>query len=218
MTALSKTKRPRRLHRYAVALLLTTLPMLNSCAATRWGGGSGIVIDAATKEPIAGAHVVLYISTSAPSAFPFGNSTQGCGPDFYAVSDAEGKFTIPEDALDQPWRFSLTRIEKIFHAIAYKRGYIDARQIEGIRQTGEGDVKTGPLRMTFGMMKDTRTLWDRAQWLAERTGAGCQCNEMHRAMAAELKEISLPAVREEAARLKLPFIQTGAPLPRKTCE
>ena len=68
-----------------VAFLIAALPMLNSCAATRWGGGSGIVIDAATKEPIAGAHVVLYISTSAPSAFPFGNSTQGCGPDFYAA-------------------------------------------------------------------------------------------------------------------------------------
>ena len=192
--------------------------MINSCAATRWGGGSGVVIDAETKQPMAGVHIVLYITSSSPSAFPFGNSAQGCGPDFYAVSDAQGKFTIPEDALDQPRRFSFTRTENLFHAIAYKAGYTDARAVEGVSSTGEGDVKTGPLKVTFEMAKESRTLYDRALWLVGRTTAGCGCNDMHRTMAKELKEISGRAEREEAARRNQPFIVGRGLLPQRVCE
>ena len=225
MTPLSKTNRSQRLNRFAIALLLAMVPMINSCAATRWGGGTGIVIEAETKQPMAGVHIVLYLSSSSPSAFPFGNSAQGCGPDFYAVSDAQGKFTIPEDALDQPRRFSFTRTENLFHAMAYKAGYTDAREVEGVSSTGEGDVKTGPLKVTFEMAKEGRTLFARKEWLSQLTMAGCRCGDLHTAMLQEIKEIEPLADREEAVRKRggKPLgpgeftLPRGSPYPRRTC-
>ena len=155
---------------------------------------------------------------SSPSAFPFGNSAQGCGPDFYAVSDAQGKFTIPEDALDQPRRFSFTRTENLFHAIAYKAGYTDAREVEGVVSTGEGDVKTGPLKVTFEMNKDTRTLYKRLEWLGANTVAGCQCSDMHRAMEKELSELAPRANRDEAARRGSPLFGREVGGSMRTCK
>ena len=187
--------------------------MLGSCA-TRWGGGSGTVIDAETKAPMAGVHVLIFISTSAPSEFPFGHSRHGCGPEFYAVSDAQGKFTIPEDALDQPWQFSLTRVSTSVNVVAYARGYVGGATREGVRQTGYGDVKEGPLKVTVLMHKDTRTLYQRMIWLGQMTGSGCQCNAMHRAISQEISDISRAALREEQA---LGHVATGE-APARSCE
>lgn len=182
-----------------VVLLLSALPMLGSCA-TRWGGGSGTVIDAETKAPMAGVHVLIYLSKVTLPSFPFSQSGQGCGPEFYAVSDAQGRFTIPEDALDQPWEFSLTRQSNHVNVVAYARGYVGSTTLEGIRQTGYGDVKEGPLKMTVAMSRDTRTLYQRMIWLGQMTGTGCQCNAMHHAILLEHKDISLLGRREEIAR------------------
>ena len=203
-------------HLRALVLLLSALPMLASCA-TRWGGGSGTVIDAETKAPMAGVHVLIFVRTSAPSEFPFGHSRHGCGPEFYAVSDAQGKFTIPEDALDQPWQFSLTRVSTSVNVVEYARGYVGSATREGIRETGYGDVKEGPLKVTVAMTKDTRTLYERALWLTRSTDVGCGCTEMHRAMARELKEISLLASQEYQAKNGRGMHGPGL-LPQRACE
>ena len=201
-------------HWQLMALLLATLPVLGSCS-TRWGGGSGSVIDAETNAPMAGVHVLIFVRTSAPSEFPFGHGRLGCGPEFYAVSDAQGKFTIPEDALDQPWQFSLTRVSTSVNVVEYARGYVGGATREGIRQTGYGDVKEGPLKVTIAMSKDTRTMYERALWLTGSTDVGCGCTEMHRAIARELKEIAGPAQRDETARSG----RIGGPglLPQREC-
>lgn len=199
MITVKPTYRSNRMQRFALALLLGTLPMLASCA-TRWGGGSGTFIDAETKAPMAGVHVVIYLGTSAPSEFPFGHSRHGCGPEFYAVSDAQGKFTIPEDALDQPWQFSLTRVSTSVNVVAYARAYVGTATLEGVRRTGYGDVKEGPVKVTVEMSRDTRTAWHRSEWLAQATNAGCSCSAMQLAMARELKDLYGAAQSEWAAK------------------
>lgn len=199
-----------------VVLLLSALPMLGSCA-TRWGGGSGTVIDAETKAPMAGVHVLIYLSKVTLPSFPFSQSAQGCGPEFYAVSDAQGRFTIPEDALDQPWEFSLTRQSNHVNVVAYARGYVGSTTLEGIRQTGYGDVKEGPLKVTVAMSRDTRTLYERALWLTTSTDVGCGCTEMHRAMARELKDLALLASREYQVKNGRGMHGPGL-LPQRACE
>lgn len=208
------TKSQARWH--LIALLLATLPMLGSCA-TRWGGGSGTVIDAETKAPMAGVHVLIYLSKVTLPSFPFSRSTQSCGPEFYAVSDAQGRFTIPEDALDQPWEFSLTRQSNHVNVVAYQRGYIEGVKIEGVNQTGYGDVKAGPLKVTIVMKKDTRTSYERALWLTDFTAVGCGCTDAHRAIALELKQIAPLAERDEAARRGQPWIGGPGLLPQREC-
>ena len=199
MTVVNSRHWANLMQRFVLILLFATLPMLGSCA-TRWGGGSGTVTDWETKAPMAGVHVLIYLGKVTLPSLPFSRSTQSCGPEFYAVSDADGKFTIPDDALDQPWEFSLTRQSTHVNVVAYQRGYIEGVKIEGVNQTGYGDVKAGPLKVTVTMNKDTRTLYQRMIWLGQMTGSGCQCNAMHRAILLEHKDISLPGRREEIAR------------------
>lgn len=224
MTTINTTHRTNQIQRYALALLIATLPMLGSCA-TRWGGGDGTVIDAETKAPMAGVHFLIFVRTSAPSEFPFGRSRHGCGPEFHAVSDAQGKFTIPEDALDQPWQFSLTRVSTSVNVVAYAREYVGGATREGVRQTGYGDVKEGPLNVTVAMSRDTRTRFERKESLSQQTMAGCACGAMHLAMLRELSEIEPGADLEEFVRQRggMP-LQPGEPRPmprlghaRRTC-
>ena len=179
---------PERQLRRALALLLCLLPLVASCAS-RWGGGSGTVVDAETKQPLSGVPVAIYLSTSSASILPHGNAVPYCGPEYYTTSDANGTFSIPENALDLPWRFSFYPINVSIHAVAFKAGYVDSRNIEGIRFDGHTNIKTGPLKVSFEMSKYTGKLWDRSEWPVARTAVGCGCGEIHRAISMELNAI-----------------------------
>ena len=183
----------------AIATPLCLLPLLGSCAS-RWGGGGGTVVDAETKQPLSGVPVAIYLSTSSASILPHGNAVPYCGPQYYTTSDANGKFSIPENALDLPWRFSFYPINVSLHAVAFKAGYVDSRDIEGIRFDGYTNIKTGPLKVSFEMRKDTGSLWKRYEWLGERTRVGCSCTDMHTAILKERKEIYQPALNAEYLR------------------
>ena len=192
----------------AIATPLCLLTLLGSCAS-RWGGGGGTVVDAETKQPLSGVPVAIYLSTSSASILPHGNAVPYCGPQYYTTSDANGKFSIPENALDLPWRFSFYPINVSLHAVAFKAGYVDSRDIEGIRFDGYTNIKTGPLKVSFEMRKDTGSLWKRYEWLGERTRVGCSCSDMHTAILKERKEIYQPALDAEYLRMN-----GGKPLAR----
>ena len=175
------------------------------------------MVDAETKQALSGVPVAIYLSTSSASILPHGNAVPYCGPEYYTTSDANGTFSIPESALDLPWRFSFYPINVSIHAVAFKAGYVDSRNIEGIRFDGHTNIKTGPLKVSFEMRKDARTSWERVQWLAERTVVGCGCSDVNRGMQRELKFLGPAAIREEAARRGQRYITGGPPGPMRDC-
>ena len=158
------------------------------------------MVDAETKQPLAGVPVAIYLSTSSASILPHGNAVPYCGPEYYTTSDASGTFSIPENALDLPWRFSFYPINVSIHAVAFKAGYVDSRDIEGIRFDGHTNIKTGPLKVNFEMTKDNGPRLARAEWLAQRTLVGCGCGNIHRAIETELADISRAATVEYYAK------------------
>ena len=167
------------------------------------------MVDAETKQALSGVPVAIYLSTSSASILPHGNAVPYCGPEYYTTSDASGKFSIPETALDLPWRFSFYPINVSIHAVAFKAGYVDSRNIEGNRFDGHTNIKTGPLKVSFEMRKDTGSLWKRYEWLGERTGVGCGCTAMQKVILRELREIREAAEKEELLR-----VRGGKPLSR----
>ena len=201
----------------AIATLLCLLPLVASCAS-RWGGGSGTVVDAETKQPLAGVPVAIYLSTSSASILPHGNAVPYCGPEYYTTSDANGKFSIPETALDLPWRFSFYPINVSIHAVAFKAGYVDSRNIEGIRFDGYTNIKTGPLKVTFEMTKDNGPRLARAKWLAQRTVVGCGCGNIHLAIETELTDISSAASDEWYAKNPVRIGGVRGILPQRSCK
>jgi hypothetical protein len=205
--------------RTAIALLFACLPLLGSCAQ-RFGGGTGTVVEATTGQPMAGVHIVLYLMSSG-STGPFPSSSTICGPDYYTVSDEQGKFTIPDDALDLPWRFSLSPRIPSFNAVAYKPGYVGYDRVQGITYFNDEYKKTGPIKVDFEMKKDERTPDKRAQWLANLSLAGCQCWAFHKESADELREIAYvegPADGQRAKRGEARLFPNGVPGPMRLCK
>ncbi len=203
--------------RYFGVLLISGLSLLTSCASLTPSAGNGIVIDADTQQPMAGVYVGLYVWSYSPSSIPWAPSRQGCGPEFYAVSDANGKFIIPAGTLEPRTEFSLQRVNHSLIGFAYKRGYVDEVRITGTQARGSQPGKLEPLAGKVVMRKDTRTLYERALWLTESTAVGCGCGEIHLAMARELKEIAGPAKQDEAARRGQPWISGPGLLPQREC-
>lgn len=208
-------------------LLLAALCLLTSCASLTPSAGNGIVIDGDTQQPMAGVYVGLYFWSYSPSSIPWTPSRQGCGPEFYAVSDANGKFVIPAGALEPRTEFSLQRVNHSLIGFAYKRGYVDEVRITGTQARGSQPGKLEPLAVKVVMRKDTRTLFEHKEWLSANTMAGCRCSEIHKAMLSEIREIEPEANRQERIRLNggkplapgqlvLPF--PPGPYPRRTCE
>jgi hypothetical protein len=200
----------------SVFLLLACAPLVGSCA-TRYGGGGGVATDFVTGEPMAGVHVIVYLMSSRATFGIVSSNSTSCGPDYHTITDANGRFEVPEDALDLPWRFSTSSRIPSFNVVAYKAGYVPGEMIYGgINYDGMEDTKVGPLKITIQMEKDQRTLFKRSQWLAERSLAGCRCGPMHSAMVAEANSIFREANRAEAIRLG-GYRNSDAPGPRREC-
>ena len=200
----------------SVFLLLACAPLIGSCA-TRYGGGGGVVTEFATGEPMAGVHVILYVMSSRVTLGIVSSNSTSCGPDYHTITDANGRFEVPEDALDLPWRFSTSSRIPSFNVVGYTAGYVpDEIDLGGIYYDGWEDKKTGPLNIKIRIKKEERTLFARSRWLAQRSIAGCRCGPMHSAMAAEARSIRLEANREEAIRLG-GYLNSEAPGPMRKC-
>jgi hypothetical protein len=228
----SRLAQPKRW--LSLFLLLACAPLVGSCA-TRYGGGGGVATDFVTGEPMAGVHVIVYLMSSRATFGIVSSNSASCGPDYHTITDANGKFEVPEDALDLPWRFSTSSRIPSFNVVGYKAGYFPGEtNVGGIDFGGMEDAKTGPLKITIRMAKDERTLFKRSEWLSDRSMAGCRCGPMHSAMAAEAKAIKPQAGREEAERRNQPmweimtreqiargdkpsFHFDGVPGPRRKC-
>lgn len=187
-------------HVRLLVLFLGTLAMLGSCASLTTSSGNGVVIDGDIQQPVAGAYVGLYFWSYAPSSIPWTASKQGCGPEFYAVSDVNGKFVIPPGVLEPRSEFSLQRVNHSLNGFAYMRGYVDEVSITGTQTRGGQPGRTEPLAVRVVLRKDTRTRFERKEWLAQQTMAGCGCSAMHVAMLQEIRDIEPDANREETIR------------------
>ncbi len=161
--------------------------------AASFGGGSGFVHDAEGK-PIAGVHVIVYIMSrdSNNIPLPFARSSPVCGPDYYTTTDAQGRFTIPEDELAFPWQLSLFEDRRPrFLPVVYAKDYVDTG-IEvraGLETKDGGDRKTGPIVLDVTMKADTGSRVERAKYLSYIGGAGCRCWPFHEALNKEFRVV-----------------------------
>lgn len=127
--------------------------------------------------------------------------------------------TIPDDALDEPYSFTLGRPLREFHVAAYKRDYdYVIKSIGGVVDSiDRGATKTGPLDIRIEVMKDTRSVYDRALELQGLTMAGCSCGEYYAVTALELRQIEKMATQEY--RKRYPDRADASPLgPRRYCQ
>ena len=184
------------------ALVVLTSLILNIAAAhaASFGGGSGFVHDPEGK-PIAGAHVIVYIMSRDVSniPIPFARSSPVCGPDYYTTTDAEGRFSIPENELEFPWKLSLLSERRPrFLPVVYAKDYVDTG-IEvraGLETRDGGDRKTGPIVLDVTMKRDTGTRVERAKYLSYIGGAGCGCWPFHEELNREFKTVLSAAQNE----------------------
>ena len=184
------------------ALVVLTSLILNIAAAhaASFGGGSGFVHDTEGK-PIAGAHVIVYIMSRDVSniPIPFARSSPVCGPDYYTTTDAEGRFSIPENELEFPWKLSLLSERRPrFLPVVYAKDYVDTG-IEvraGLETRDGGDRKTGPIVLDVTMKRDTGTRVERAKYLSYIGGAGCGCWPFHEELNREFKTVLSAAQNE----------------------
>ena len=184
--------------------------VISVCAwgSTRWGGGEGTVIDAETKQPVAGVQVMLWLNTTSYGGMPWLKSATACSVDYLAVSDTQGKFVIPAEALIEPTTFTLRQSMRDFYVMAYKRGYdYTITELTGIGSDPDRGAlrRPGPLMVRIEVMKDTRSPVQRQDYLAKSYIAGCGCGEMHRAMRVEIDQLRSEAIRldrEEHLRVK----------------
>ena len=190
------------------ALVVLTSLILNIAAAhaASFGGGSGFVHDTEGK-PIAGAHVIVYIMSRDVSniPIPFARSSPVCGPDYYTTTDAEGRFSIPENELEFPWKLSLLSERRPrFLPVVYAKDYVDTG-IEvraGLETRDGGDRKTGPIVLDVTMKRDTGTRVERAKYLSYIGGAGCGCWPFHEELNREFGTVYAVAAGELARQGK----------------
>ena len=174
-----------------------------SAHAASFGGGSGFIHDPDGK-PIAGVHVIVYIMSRDTNNFPlpFAPSSPVCGPDFYTTTDAQGRFSIPDDELQFPWKLSLFADRRPrFLPVVYAKDYVDTRiQVRSGLATRDGaDRKTGPIVLDVTMKPDTGTRVERAKYLSYIGGAGCRCWPFHEELNKEF-EIVHGLARQEVQR------------------
>jgi len=185
-----------------VAAVLTAVISVCAWGSTRWGGGEGTVIDAETKQPVAGVQVMLWLNTTTYGGMPWLKSATACSVDYLAVSDAQGKFVIPAEALIEPTTFTLRQSMRDFYVMAYKRGYdYTITELTGIGSDPDRGAlrRPGPLMVRIEVMKDTQPLMKRVDVLAGRSMAGCGCSSLTRDILNERREIELQAIKEENA-------------------
>jgi hypothetical protein len=201
-----KLKLRRRWISLAV-VLLGGLPLF-ALGGTRWGGGEGIVIDAETRQPVVGVQVLFWLNTTTYGGVPWLKSATACSVDYLAISDAHGKFLIPEDALVEPTSFTLRQSMRDFHVMAYKKGYeYSITELTGIGSDPDRGAlrRQGRLTVKIEVSQDMRSPVKRQDYLARSFIAGCGCNQLHRDMRAEIEELRTEAIRldrEEQLRSK----------------
>ena len=174
--------------------------------AAGFGGGSGFVHDAEGK-PIAGVHVIVYIMSRGTNniPLPFARSSPVCGPDYYTATDAQGRFSIPEDELAFPWKLSLFEDRRPrFLPVVYAKDYVDTGiEIRAGLTTREGaDRKTGPIVLDVTMKPDTGSRVERAKYLSYIGGAGCRCWPFHEELNKEFRVAYAKAADELAKQGK----------------
>lgn len=194
-------------------LLLFVATMFYACSE-RLGGGSVYVYDAATRQPVAGVPVVLYIRSNAANLLPFMHSGGGggahCDSDFYGVTDRDGLIEVPHFSLFVWWEPSLNARSPIFRSEAYLRGhYAERTKLEGVAGAGHNARKSGPLRVEFAMVKDKEAPEQRAEYLVYMSRAGCRCSPIQAELSSELDAVALRIDHEERTanggkRVKLP--------------
>jgi hypothetical protein len=188
--ALPRAQKERRI---GFTLMWLMVPLLFYACSERLGGGSGYVYDAETKAPLAGVPVVLYVMSNTATLAPFMNSGGGgrCDSDFYAMTDANGRFEVPYFSLFVWWQPSLNARSPILYGTAYRKGfYTDMKIKSGISGADHSARKSGALEVEFAMVKETGTQVERGKYLGELFRAGCSyCTEFRRHVSNELLEM-----------------------------